>query len=302
MQIVYRSSIEQKILTLEGPYDQIDFQQVKYQLENEQYTGLSIFDRGNEWGFLDLHFLKMFQGISGLYLDVYDCDLQLVEQYLPNLKYISIYVHEKRSKIINIEKFNNLETLNLSDTPMNLTIPSSSIKCLTIGGKINLKNFDFSNFPTLKLLHLGGNFDNASESNLSALKSLEGLVIGMCYRIYDLDFISGMENLQALHLDWLPRLKKFPDISNLKKLRRVWLSDTKYEDLSGLGTSTSIEELHIKCNVTAEQIIPLARIPSLKKVSFYLKSDSETKKARKVFGDLYQETYWEPHYVGIGVQ
>ena len=106
MQIVYRSSIEQKILTLEGPYDQIDYQQVKYQLENEQYTGLSIFDRGNEWGFLDLHFLKMFQGISGLYLRVFDCDLQLIEQYLPDLRFFLISVHEKRSKIINIEKGN----------------------------------------------------------------------------------------------------------------------------------------------------------------------------------------------------
>jgi Leucine-rich repeat (LRR) protein len=297
MQIVYRSSIEQKILTIEGPYDKIDFQQVKYQVENEQYTGLSIDDRRYQWGFLDLHFLKGLPMISGLYLIVFDCDLQLIEQYLPDLKFISIFAHEKHGKILNIEKFNNLETLTLSNVSINLTNPATSIKDMTIGGKIDLNKIDFSNFPALKLLYLGGNFNNASESNLSTLKSLEGLVIVMSYRIYNLDFISGMENLHAIHLDWLPRLKKFPDISNLKKLQRVWLSDTKYEDLSGLGTSTSIEELYIKCNVKAEQVIPLAQIPSLKKVSFALISDSESKKARKVFGELYQETYWEPYYV-----
>jgi hypothetical protein len=90
-------------------------------------------------------------------------------------------------------------------------------------------------------IKLGGTKNLAALEGMTSIKYLE---LWQIRGLADLAFVSTLANLQFLFLQSLPQVHALPDLSRLKKLRRVHLETMKgLKDVRGLAAAPALEEL-----------------------------------------------------------
>jgi hypothetical protein len=198
----------------------------------------------------------------------------------PNLKRLTLgNTQSKKPKIESIKRFKNLEFLYLEGQQKGI----EAIRELKDLKKIVLRSISTNNIDFLENLKnlwsveilLGGikNF-----SALETLTSLKYLELFHVRHLSDLSFISRLETLQDLCLQSLKQVKKLPDFSNNKLLRRITLENLKgLTDLSSLKNAPCLKEfLYISAeNLQPENILPVLENPSVENVTCGFGSDKK---------------------------
>lgn len=266
-------------------------------LKKREIDFITIIDRHRKLGKINTSFIKDLYWIKRIGFDVYDFDVN-------NLFYIKDTL-ESISWKLDIEMEGNV----LSNFPKLISLQGKlkSIKVINnlphlrnLGfGKADLKLIDFANFYDLVCLQIGA-CKNWDKSNIYSLKNLKGLTIAFDRDISNIGFVSDLENLECLLLMYTTNVKKFPNISNLKRLKKIYIYGlNRLEDLSQIRYNENIEEIVIlNSDVSASAIEPLRECLNLKRVFWGFKRIGENKKANDWFTPkIDKKIIDEPYYI-----
>lgn len=131
---------------------------------------------------------------------------------------------------------------------------------------------------------------NLNNLNLCKLNSLKGFFAMLCKDISDLTFLSFNSNLEAIQLEYVPKIIKLPDFSKCTKLKYLKIEQaTNLVDISSISTAPNIEIVFINnCKyITYEKIIFLSLIPTLKYIYIRGNTLKEVKRIKELFGEKY---------------
>ncbi|WP_163400326.1 hypothetical protein [Flavobacterium fluviatile] len=134
---------------------------------------------------------------------------------------------------------------------------------------IKKRDLDFLEFlPKLKIVELYSvhtvNFDA-----LARIDTLESLFLHTIKNHEDLSFINQLTQIKELDLLYLPKLEKFPDLSNCKNLKRLRIWQCKrLTDIQSLTLIPNLEEFEIADTPQAPDDLEfLIKAPNIKYIS-----------------------------------
>ncbi|PXY46082.1 hypothetical protein [Flavobacterium hydrophilum] len=134
---------------------------------------------------------------------------------------------------------------------------------------IKNKNLEFLEFlQKLKVVELYGVHTTNFEA-LARIDTLENLFVNAIKNHEDLSFINQLSQIEELDLLYLPKLEKFPDLSNCKKLKRlrIWQCK-KLTNIQALTLIPNLEKVEITDTPQApEDLEFLIKAPNIKYVS-----------------------------------
>ncbi|CAN1287164.1 Disease resistance protein L6 [Linum perenne] len=188
----------------------------------------------------------------------------------------------------NLANLTNLLALHLSDVSICVLLGLGELKlleALNIERAPNLVNLDgLESLVLLKQLSLEGCTNLEKLPSLTALSSLELLQIESCpviTEIRDLESLvligigltksvpsslSMFKKLRELTVSEFS-LEQFPDLSNLKNLRELWITEcNKLIEVTGLDTLESLELLSMYGSGSIKKLPDLSRLVKLKKL------------------------------------
>lgn len=104
---------------------------------------------------------------------------------------------------------------------------------------------------------------------LSRISTLEHLFLNGIKNHEDLSFINQLTQIEELDLLYLPKLEKFPDLSNCKNLRRIKIWQCKrLKDIQNLALIPNLEEFDIVDTPhIPEDLEFLIKTPNIKYIS-----------------------------------
>jgi len=160
--------------------------------------------------------------------------------------------------------------------------------CLEIGlWHLKIENLDFLELlPKLKAVDFYGihttNFDA-----LAKIHTLERVFLNGIKNHEDLSFINQLTQIEELDLSNLPKLEKFPDLSNCKKLRRLRIWQCKrLTDIQTLEFIPNLEEFNIvDTPQIPEDLEFLIKAPNIK----YISAQFGSAKKNKQFEELLEK-------------
>lgn len=119
---------------------------------------------------------------------------------------------------------------------------------------------------------------------LTKINTLERVFLNRIKNHEDLSFINQLENIRELDLLYLPKLEKFPDLSNCKKLTRIRIWNCKrLANIENLSLIPNLEELNIvETPQKPDDLEFLAKLNHIK----YISAQFGSTKANKEFEDL----------------
>jgi hypothetical protein len=198
----------------------------------------------------DLRFLKYFQNLSRLSIDVDSLvDLNCLRSLSTELVHLELILRSKTAKysLDALEHFDNLQSLKLLGYCEDLSrFPKlTSLKALMLS-EISLKNFSsVSCLPHLQSFVLA----DSKLSDLSAIAnmtSLKYLGLARLPKLLSMPNISELEHLEYLHLIGLTKLTAIGCLTNFKRMRRLSLNGLKnLTNLTKVNDAPNLEELLI---------------------------------------------------------
>jgi len=227
--------------------------------------------------YLSLNFKKI-SGLKG--------GLQSILQYFDKLIYLYIQLSQEKIEVNLNYDFNNLKMLHLHAVHKKSKINFSE-----------LKNLEYLNLFCETVL----------QYDLHTLKSLRGLELYNCLKDENIDYISEMENLEAISIGSFRSLKRLPDFSKLKKLKSISLYNcNQLEDYTPLLNCPSLEYIGIDGvpkDYDISKTFCLSALPNLKKFGsfgnrgYYLKPHlPEAQKLNEIFHGKYSPAFEHFYY------
>ena len=169
-----------------------------------------------------------------------------------------------------LRDFTHLESLSVYNYSKGIKVISNltNLKEVALCG-ISIKDVDFlASLPNLEYLWFQGTRLKSYES-FCKLKQLKAINFFLSRTIEDIDFLSEMTSLQYIGFTDCSKISSFPDLTDLDKLRRVYLDNVnRLEDITGLSKAPNIESIII-CgakNLKADSLRCLYDHPTLKAV------------------------------------
>lgn len=148
-------------------------------------------------------------------------------------------------------------------------------------------NLDFLELlPKLKAVEFYGihsvNFDA-----LAKIDTLERVFLNGIKNHEDLSFINQLTQIKELDLLYLPKLEKFPDLGNCKKLKRLQIWQCKrLTDIQALTLIPNLEEFNIvDTPQTPDDLEFLIKAPNIK----YVSGQFGSAKKNKQFDELLEK-------------
>jgi len=263
----------------------------------DRFDCLSIIDRSRVLNWVDMSFLINMNWIKKIILNIHDFDINYLLSLQESLESVSMHLDIDKNGDVFTE-FPNLISLE-ANTKNNIFLNNMpQLRNLNIAS-VDLSKLNFENLRNLARLQIGGS-KNWRACNIHHLTRLKGLTIGFDNNIQDISFISKMENIECISFLYTSKIKIFPDISNLKKLKRIHIyALNRLEDISQIRHSESIEELIIVNSSIKDDILrPIVDCPNLKRVAIPLKNISDNKKAHILFADKIDQSILDtPFYI-----
>ncbi len=199
---------------------------------------------------LDLKNLSLFKNVQilsiGLNSTLNINDLTHINSKI--LLYFALYLNKFKGNINDLFQtlgsFSSLDKLYL-DFPRgkllaNINIKFNKLRYLLLEGLHNKSVINFSELTNLEYLNLF--CESVLQYDLHTLKSLRGLELYNCLKDENIDYISEMENLEAISIGSFRSLKRLPDFSKLKKLKSISLYNcNQLEDFTPLLQCPSLE-------------------------------------------------------------
>ncbi len=243
-----------------------------------------------------LEFLQYFPDLIGLRLSVTSLPRIDDINLLTNIEYLALYTYN--GKISDFGFVKNMKNLKHFGTTFPETQFISELSQLeTLEGNINVAPIDFSQLNKLKFIE--PNLSYGDKSNLTNAKSIRGVQMDFDKKETSLDFLSGMESLEAIALNWVPRVTHFPDMHNTQKLKWVLLlTVNRLTDFKGLAAAKNLEELDVLTNskhLKAAYFEPLLDVPALKHITVSMVGKEE-KILREMFGDKVKDVMVTQQY------
>lgn len=202
-----------------------------------------------------------------------------------------------------VDNLKNLKSLHLGvfnkNSNLRLSNPHHELYDLGLGA-YNYKKIQIeaSNYPNVKILGL--TFDHSEKIyDFTANPNLKGLVLLSKSKDSDLNFLSTLpSNIEYIWLQGYPNAEKIPDVSNLKNLRYLVLTDVRgLKDLSSLVDLPKLEAFNMVTknrDFNFESVRLLSEIPQLKHISVVRNrqiQDFET--MEKMFGNKFHKYLFE---------
>lgn len=223
--------------------------------------------------------IKVFKSLFKLYeLTIYgyfkkNLSLEPIEHL--NLRDLNLENGLSKKQQLIIEKFNNLNSLSVSDLNLDSFPINENVKRLRIYKRLLNSQNIFRNFPNISTLDLEN-----------------------CKEIVEFSFIANIENLQNITFRNMKNLEKFPkvhkhakinsisliNLPNLSDINLLWQNDYLTEFMATGITSLNIEDFY-----------GLKKLKSLKTVYITFKDVKESKKAE----EFILENNWKYRQPGI---
>ena len=210
----------------------------------------------------------------GIYkLDNFDF-LSIIPESIIDLSLRDTY--SKKPDLKDLKRFKKLKTIYLEGQQKNIEVLSDLVNLEDVTLR-SISTQDLSYIENLSKLYsldikLGGikNFDS-----LKKIPTIKYLELWQIRKLYDIDFLSEMFELQYLFLQNLPLIKQFPDLSLCRNLRRIYVESLKaLNDFSSLENVPNLEEFAL-CDAAKQSptdVIPVLRNKNLKRASGYFGS------------------------------
>lgn len=187
----------------------------------------------------------------------------------------------------------------------NIDIKFKKLTYLLLEGLNNKSKINFSELKNLEYLNLF--CETVLQYDLHTLKSLRGLELYNCLKDENIDYISEMENLEAISIGSFRSLKRLPDFSKLKKLKSISLYNcNQLEDYTPLLNCPSLEYIGIdgvSKDYDISKTFCLSALPNLKKFGsfgnrgFILKPHlPEAQKLNEIFHGKYSPAFEHFYY------
>lgn len=179
----------------------------------------------------------------------FDISSYLTRDYTPllqNKKLTDLGVGETKSKSVDlsfIKEFKELTTLWIDGMKNGLESASelSNLERLTFRG-VKMKNLEIiSNLSNLRQLRLlFGSYKNLDA--IGDVKSLRTLEISRTRQIPNYNFLETLNNLNSLYFEGMSTMESLPDLSGLKKLKRIQIeNNSRLTDINNLNQLPSLE-------------------------------------------------------------
>jgi hypothetical protein len=170
-----------------------------------------------------------------------------------------------------------------------------------LGGLASLRQLELYRWPLPSLAPLGGLALKRLVLQGGALATLEGMPPVERLELKDLGALRSLAplaaqvGLRSLRIDGLGKAGPLPSLAGLRKLKRVVLVATAFDDFGPLAQAPELTELAV-CNTsvpTVESFRPLAGHRRLSRAVVGLKSARKNRAVSALLGDLPEFDYWE---------
>jgi hypothetical protein len=265
------------------------------QLSDEEYRKVAHFMRENQdvplrvWGRLEsVTFLKYFEFVRHFNLDAYNLqDLEGLRYLPPSLRSLGLGRTKKTFSLKILQAFPELRKLYLEGHRKDIDAISSLDKL----ERLTLRSVTLPDLSPLVPLRnlwwlaikLGGTKNLRLLPSVGRLKYLE---LWQILGFSDIEPVGDVETLQLLQLQSLRRITHLPSFRKLKNLRALWIDTMRgLSDLSPLEEAQNLEDLGIIAapNIRVEQLEPLKRLPSLRRVTIGLGSMKRNLEVEQLF-------------------
>ena len=272
------------------------------------FTELESLSIGNSAQILNIEVLKNFKNLKSLHLD---CDSQENLDFLwninPFLEKLSITTYDKKKLNLDlrpISNFKKLKHLYLKEYNKNIEKAVSGlteIEELALRSISKPKNLDFiSHLTNLKdLIIQSCSFEDINA--ISQLPNIRYLQLWRLAKLNDLNVVSLLNNLQYLFIETLNGLEKFPEISNLLKLKRIKITSCKnIRDFSSIEKTKVLTDFIIQNanNKDINDFIPILKNPNIKELGIgygKVSTQIEVKKLAERYNKIIK-TYMYPEF------
>ena len=257
---------------------------------------------------LNMGFLANFKKLDELHLV---CDNQESFDFLwdinSSLKKLSIATYSKKKTnldITPISNFKELKYLYLKEYNKSIEAaisPLVELETLALRSISKPKNLDFiSHLSNLKdLIIQSCSFENITA--ISKLPNIRYLQLWKLAKINDINVVSLLSNLQHIFVETLNGVEKFPEVSNLSKLRRIKIVSCKnLRDFSSIEKSQSLTDFIIQNakNSNIDDFIPILMNPNIKDLGIGYEKVSIQKKVSELAAKYNKilKTYMYPQF------
>ena len=223
---------------------------------------------------LNIETLASFKKLKTLSLD---CDslesLDFLYDVNPSLEELYLSAYDKKKVNLDltpVSNFKKLKLLYLREYNKNIEAAISKfteIETLALRSISKPKNLDFiAHLASLKEIII----QSCSFENIDAiceLPNIRYLQLWRLAKLNNLDFVSRLMNLQYMFIETLNGVEKFPEISNLPKLRRIKIVSCKnIRDFSAIEKSQSLTDFVIQNakNNDINDFVPILANPNIK--------------------------------------
>lgn len=235
----------------------------------------------------DLEFLRWFPRLRRFAADLLDVNGIAGLRHLPeDLELLHLGQTRRPISLEPLRQFPGLRRLFLEHHTKDL----SAIMQLTKLQSLTLRSITLRDLQLLRPLarlraldlKLGATHDLTLLPHVGRLEYVE---LWSVRGLDDLSAISGVETLETLFLQALPRVAALPDMSRLDRLRRIHLESMKgVNDLTPLLTAKALEQVVLLDlpRLSPDHFRPLTRHPSLREATVGLSSRTRTRDAEAV--------------------
>jgi len=248
-----------------------------------------------------LDFLEHFGGLKHLRVHLPSLTtIEPIKYVASSLETLELVGFDKPSRVSlsPIQNCRNLRSITLVRLPQDFDViwQLPRLERLSLSGYRSTELRPPKPLSKLRNLYLGfGGMENLElldmTPNITSVEILRTKGLG------DLLPLASLTKLQFIALGDLAQVKRFPDCSRLKKLRRIYLDTMNgLEDLSGLAQAPALEDfILVNSKAPASLLAPLVDHPKLKRVALGLASRKANQEANDAFGDLAQEIFGTEH-------
>jgi hypothetical protein len=265
-----------------SPLDQNDYKALGRFMEANGFDHLRVYG----WDTVkDFKFLKYFSFIKQFSADVWTIkSFAGLENVYPQLEHLNLGNTKSKAMSLGfLPKMKNLKALYLEGHKKHIAAiaPMEKLEKLTLRSiTLNSLRFLTEVEPLWWLAIKLGGINDFSDLPKMRLKYLE---LWRILRLTEFEPLEDLVQMQFLFLEQITNMKKMPNFEKLKGLRKISLWDMRnLSDLSPLLRSPALEELEIhgKTKANLGDYLKLKDIPTLKRASIFVGSDSRNEKIR----------------------
>jgi hypothetical protein len=226
--------------------------------------------------------------------------LEFLNEVPRNLKGLSLgWTKSKKPDLTPLSRFESLVKIYIEGHRKNIEVLSE----LTTLADVTLRSISTPDISYLRPLKRMWSLDMKlggikSLYAIAGMENIKYLELWQIKGLSDIGVISSLVGLQHLYIQSLPRVRCLPQMTRLKKLRRIYLENMKgLEDLHNLEYAPALEEfIHVSAqNMQLEDYQPLLRNRNLKRAWAGLGSWKKNKR----FEELLDEFNIEHHYCPV---